>query len=122
MPAGRVGRRKARYADLASGTVNRGPRDGTNASGTSRYLVAHAGYQAISRKPERAFMHDWYAQYLLGPARAKGREIDVSESLLYELSWPSTRRSASISCTSVLCWRTDRGGTRAQATAGFLAG
>ena len=48
-------------------------------------LVAHAGYQAISRKPERAFMHDWYAQHLLGPARAKGREIDVSETLLDEL-------------------------------------
>ena len=48
-------------------------------------LVAHAAYQSISHKPERAFMHDWYTKHLLGPARAKGREIDVSEFLLKEL-------------------------------------
>ena len=49
-------------------------------------LVAHAAYQAIKRKPERAFMHHWYGEHLLGTARARGREIDVSESMLQELS------------------------------------
>ncbi len=48
-------------------------------------LVAHAAYQAMRKKPDRVFMHDWYRDELVASAAARGRPIDVSDHWLKEL-------------------------------------
>ena len=48
-------------------------------------LVAHAAFQALAAKTERAYMHGWYEEAFRAVARTRRRQIDISASCLAEL-------------------------------------